>query len=369
MAVSEEQVREALRELRGDDGARSVAAGDGLRTVAVGADGMVDLTIELPPGGARATVERDVKAAVIRVPGVKGVRIDFGDGFPASNPGTGTGAGAPSGRPARPEPGSLTPGVRHVVGVASGKGGVGKSTVAVNLAAALAADGFSVGVLDADIYGPNVPLMTGLAGRQPEVVSVDAPDGSKIDMMEPLRAHGLKIMSMGFLLEDDQPVVWRGPMLNSALRQFLGQVRWGTLDVLLVDLPPGTGDVQISLVQLARLSGVVHVTTPQAVALADVRKGIAMFAQQKVPSLGLIENMAWFEPEGGGARSHVFGEGGGERLAAELGLPFFGGIPLDAKVCAAGDSGTPVVLSHPESAVAAVFRAAAARLAESLAAR
>jgi len=247
----------------------------------------------------------------------------------------------------------LIPGVRHVIGVGSGKGGVGKSTVAANLACALAATGASVGLLDADIYGPSMPTMMGVC-KEPFVTN---------KKMIPLEAHGVKVISMGFLVPPEQAVIWRGPMVVSALRQFLGDVLWGELDYLIIDLPPGTGDVQISLAQNARLAGAVIVTTPQAVALDDARRSVAMFQKTNVPILGIVENMSQFVCPACGHVEPIFDAGGGERYARELGLPFLGAIPLEPSIRRAGDQGKPVVLAAPDSISAQAFRFAAGQIA------
>ncbi len=219
------------------------------------------------------------------------------------------------------------PNIKNVVAVASGKGGVGKSTVTVNLAFALAQKGARVGLLDADIYGPSIPLMVGLSDRP---ASTDT-------HVTPLVRNGVKVMSMGFLVPDDQPIVWRGPMVHGALTQFLTQVDWGELDYLLIDMPPGTGDAQLTISQNAPLTGAVIVTTPQAVSLADARKGLMMFQSVKVPILGIVENMS----------GSVFGTGGGETFATQMEVPFLGAVPLDAKLVESGDMGRPIVTDHP----------------------
>lgn len=241
---------------------------------------------------------------------------------------------------------NLLPQVQHVVAVSSGKGGVGKSTVAVNLAVALAASGAKVGLLDADIYGPNVPMMLGV-GKQPE-----QKDGKII----PAESHGVKVISMGFFVAEDTAVVWRGPMIHSAIQQFLRDVIWGELDHLLVDLPPGTGDAQLTLAQLVPLCGAVTVTTPQEVALHDVRKGMMMFQKVNVPLLGLIENMSYFVCGHCGERTEIFSHGGGERAAEKLGIPFLGHIPIDPAIRAGGDIGMPIVVADPASPQAKAFR-------------
>ncbi|MSP11448.1 MAG: iron-sulfur cluster carrier protein ApbC [Chloroflexi bacterium] len=244
--------------------------------------------------------------------------------------------------------------IRNAIAVASGKGGVGKSTVAVNLAVALSRTGAKVGLLDADIYGPNVPLMVGLAGRKPTPL-----DGK----MMPLQAFGVEVISMGFIAEAKQAIIWRGPMLQKALHQFLNGVRWGELDYLLVDLPPGTGDVHISLCQMLPLTGAVIVTTPQEVALADVVKGIAMFERMEVPILGIIENMSGFYCPNCDERIDIFGHGGGERTAKEFDVPFLGEIPLESGVRIGGDAGIPIVVRAPESRAGKALQSIAADLA------
>ncbi len=241
---------------------------------------------------------------------------------------------------------NLLPQVKHVVAISSGKGGVGKSTVAVNLAVALAASGAKVGLLDADIYGPNVPMMLGV-NKQPE---------QKEGKIIPAESHGVKVISMGFFVAEDTAVVWRGPMIHSAIQQFLRDVIWGELDHLLVDLPPGTGDAQLTLAQLVPLCGAVTVTTPQEVALHDVRKGMMMFQKVNVPLLGLIENMSYFVCGHCGERTEIFSHGGGERAAEKLGIPFLGHIPIDPAIRAGGDTGMPIVVADPASPQAKAFR-------------
>lgn len=249
------------------------------------------------------------------------------------------------------------PKVTHVVAVASGKGGVGKSTTAVNLAASLAAGGWRVGLLDADIYGPSLPTMLGVH---------EEPRPAGKSMIHPVSAHGMQVMSIGFLIDPDQPMIWRGPMVHGALQQFLEQVEWGELDLVIVDMPPGTGDAQLTLTQKAPLSGAVIVSTPQEVALADARKGLRMFEQVKVPVLGILENMSSFECDGCGKVHDLLLQGGGERTALELGIPFLGAVPLATGVAASGDEGEPIVLRDPESPVAKAFQNAAKMVQEAL---
>jgi ATP-binding protein involved in chromosome partitioning len=258
---------------------------------------------------------------------------------------------------------SPLPRVRNILAVGSGKGGVGKSTTAVNLALALAAEGARVGVLDADVYGPSVPTMLGLSGRP------DSPDGKSI---EPMRAHGIEAMSIGLLVEQDTPMIWRGPMATSALTQLLNETLWGGeqgLDYLIVDLPPGTGDIQLTLAQKIPVAGAIIVTTPQDVATLDAKKALKMFEKVQVPVLGLIENMAVHVCTQCGHAEHIFGVGGGERMAAQYGVPLLGTLPLELHIREQGDLGTPVVAALPESAAAQAYRDVARRVREALAAR
>ncbi len=252
-------------------------------------------------------------------------------------------------------------GVKNVIAVAAGKGGVGKSTVASNLAVALALDGAKVGLMDADIYGPNQPQMMGVAGHQP-VAGAD-------NKIEPAVGHGVKIMSMGFLMDPDKPVIWRGPMLHGAITQFLKDVKWGELDYLILDLPPGTGDVQLTLCQTVPLAGAVIVTTPQSIALSDVRKAVAMFKKLNVPIFGAIENMSGFICPHCSKESKIFSEGSAAALEKNFGIPLMGQIPLDPKVCDASEVGTPITISSPDSVPAKAFRAAARKVAAAVSVR
>jgi len=243
------------------------------------------------------------------------------------------------------------PRVRNIIAIGSGKGGVGKSTTAVNLALALAAEGARVGVLDADVYGPSIPTMLGLSGRP------DSPDGKSI---EPMRAHGIEAMSIGLLVEQDTPMIWRGPMATSALTQLLGETLWGgdggELDYLLIDLPPGTGDIQLTLAQKIPVAGAVIVTTPQDVATLDAKKALKMFEKVQVPVLGLVENMAVHVCTNCGHAEHIFGQGGGERMAAKYGVPLLGSLPLEIGIREQGDVGTPIVAAAPGSTAAEAYR-------------
>jgi ATP-binding protein involved in chromosome partitioning len=241
---------------------------------------------------------------------------------------------------------NLIPGVKYVIAVSSGKGGVGKSTVSVNLAVAMAQTGAKVGLLDADIYGPNIPMMMGVS-KPPDQI-----DGK----IAPAESHGVKLISMGFFVPEDTAIVWRGPMVHTAIQQLFRDVLWGELDYLLIDLPPGTGDAQLTLTQLVPLTGAVTVTTPQEVALHDVRKGMMMFQKVNVPLLGIVENMSYFLCGHCGERTEIFSHGGGERAAAKLGVPFLGRVPIDPAIRDGGDSGNPIVVADPASPQSAAFR-------------
>jgi ATP-binding protein involved in chromosome partitioning len=296
--------------------------------------GKVSLTVMLttPACPLKGRIEREVREAVSAVPGVTQVDIKLDANVPSDGRSRGL----------------LELPIRNAIAVASGKGGVGKSTVAVNLAVVLAQSGARVGLLDADIYGPNVPTMMGVERISPPV------DQKLI----PAEAYGVKIMSIGFLVKPDQPLIWRGPMLHSAIRQFLTDVAWGELDYLIIDLPPGTGDAGLSLAQSLPLSGGVIVTLPQQVSLDDARRGLEMFRQLQIPIIGVVENMSYLElPDG--TRMDIFGAGGGEKLAREAGVPFIGAIPLDPKVRTGGDSGRPVTIADPDSPVSKALRAMA----------
>ena len=253
------------------------------------------------------------------------------------------------------------PGVKLTIAISSGKGGVGKSTTAVNLAIALSKSGAKVGLLDADVYGPNIPQMLGL--KQSDVQTLDTPLGQKFI---PLEAHGIKVMSVGLLAEPERPLAWRGPILHKIITQFINDVEWGKLDYLLIDLPPGTGDAQITIVQESPICGVVMVTTPQQVALSDVRRGIYMFRQVGVPVLGVVENMSYLASDRG-KRTAIFGSGGGEQIAQELSASLLGQIPLDPRICSGGDKGNPIALSQPDSVAAQTFKQIAVALSQTFA--
>ena len=339
--ASESSVLDALRAVRDPDLRQDIVALGFIKNLRI-CDGNAAFSIELttPACPVKDLMKAEAERAVRAVPGIKSVQIEMTARVTASRPVLGDKG--------------MIPGVKNVIAVSSGKGGVGKSTVAVNLACARQASGARVGILDADVYGPNVPLMLGVKG-QPEV---------KDKKIQPFVQYGLQIMSMALLVAEDQPVIWRGPMLHSAVRQFLFDVAWTDLDYLVVDLPPGTGDAQLSLSQQAHLMGAVIVTTPQDVSVLDVKKAIRMFQSVNVPMLGIVENMAWFTPPGSTEKYHIFGEGGGARIEREFGLPLLGQIPIEIAVREGGDKGRPVVLAHPESETAKALLAVAGKVAQ-----
>ncbi len=309
-------------------------------------EGQVRFTLVLttPACPLRQFIVEDCQKAVKQLPGVKEVVVDVTAETPQQK--------------AIPDRQGIDK-VKNIIAISSGKGGVGKSTVAVNVAVALAQMGAKVGLIDADIYGPNAPTMLGLADAQ-----VMVQKGASGEVLEPAFNHGVKLISMAFLIDKDQPVIWRGPMLNGIIRQFLYQVQWSELDYLLVDLPPGTGDAQLTLAQAVPMSGVVIVTTPQTVALLDSRKGLKMFQHLGVSILGIVENMSYFVPPDLPEKKYdIFGSGGGQRTAEELGVPLLGGVPLEMPVREGGDSGVPIVVRVPDSVSAQKLRAIAQKIA------
>ena len=376
-----ERITGALATVRNPRTGADVMAAEQVRDIATSVDGKVRLTLLLAPEDD-ATLVRDVRMAIERLDGVHDVRVDVRDPAQseptparrAPNPAMsqpmapaagGTGRALPvmeaapqKAPPKVPEPVAY-PHLGRVIAVSSGKGGVGKSTVAVNLAIALAKAGKRVGIMDADIYGPNLPLMLG----------VDAPPAVRDEKIIPLEAHGIKVISLGFLIEKEQPAIWRGPIVMKIITQFLRDVQWGELDYFLVDMPPGTGDAQLSLVQATPVHGAVIVTTPQQVAVGDALRGVKMFERTGVPVLGIVENMSWFENPETGKPIALFGSGGGERLAAECGLPLLGQIPIDPRIQEGGDTGRPIVAAEPESRAAKAIEQVAQRVMERMAAR
>ena len=357
--VTEAGVRAALAEIVDPGRGRDIVSLGMVRGLVV-RDGNVGFTIEVEPerGPALEPLRKSAEDRVMAMPGVVSVTAvltaEHAPGAEARAPAPGgadirgarrAAKAAPEGAPGAPKP--LVPGVRHIVAVASGKGGVGKSTVAANLALALAAEGHRTGVLDADIYGPSMPRMLGISGR---------PQSRDGKVLEPMENYGLKAMSIGFLIKEDTPMIWRGPMVIGALEQMMRDVNWGELDVMVVDMPPGTGDAQLTMAQRVPLAGAVIVSTPQDIALIDARKGLAMFRKVNVPVLGIVENMSTFVCPQCGHESHIFGHGGARACAEELGVPFLGEIPLDIVIRETSDGGRPVTVSEPSSEHARRFR-------------
>lgn len=338
-------VLEILRPVQDPELQKSLVELNMIRNIKIDG-GVVSFTLVLttPACPLREFIVDDCKKAVKQLPGVETVAIEVTAETPKQK-----------GMVDR----QGIEGVKNIIAISSGKGGVGKSTVAVNVAVALAQTGAKVGLLDADIYGPNDPNMLGLGDAK-----VMVRDGKSGESLEPAFNYGVKLVSMAFLIEKDQPVIWRGPMLNGIIRQFLYQVNWGDLDYLIVDMPPGTGDAQLTMAQAVPMAGVVIVTTPQTVALLDSRKGLKMFQQLGVSVLGIVENMSYFVPPDMPDKQYdIFGSGGGERTAAELGVPLLGRIPLEIPLREGGDSGVPIVVGQPDSASARELRAIAGRIA------
>ncbi|RCJ40204.1 sodium:proton antiporter [Nostoc minutum NIES-26] len=338
-------VLEVLRPVQDPELRKSLVELNMIRNVKIDG-GKVSFTLVLttPACPLREFIVEDCERAVKKLPGVTDISVEVTAETPQQKS-----------LPDR----SGVPGVKNILAVSSGKGGVGKSTVAVNVAVALAQTGAKVGLLDADIYGPNDPTMLGLADAQIVVHSTE-----KGEVLEPAFNHGVKLVSMGFLIDRDQPVIWRGPMLNGVIRQFLYQVQWGELDYLIVDMPPGTGDAQLTLTQAVPMSGAVIVTTPQNVALLDSRKGLRMFQQLHVPVLGIVENMSYFIPPDMPDKQYdIFGSGGGSKTAAELGVPLLGCVPLEISTRVGGDNGVPIVVADPDSASAKALKAIALAIA------
>ncbi|MGA9380570.1 MAG: iron-sulfur cluster carrier protein ApbC [Phormidium sp.] len=338
-------ILEVLRPVEDPELRKSLVELNMIRNVKVDA-GNVSFTLVLttPACPLREFIVEDCQKAVKKLPGVTDVKVEVTAETPQQK--------------SLPDRTGIA-GVKNILAVSSGKGGVGKSTVAVNVAVALAQAGAKVGIIDADIYGPNVPTMLGLT--EAKVAVRQTPQG---EILEPAFNHGVKMVSMGFLIDKDQPVIWRGPMLNGIIRQFLYQVEWGELDYLIVDMPPGTGDAQLTLVQAVPMAGAVIVTTPQNVALLDSRKGLKMFQQMGVPVLGIVENMSYFIPPDMPDRQYdIFGSGGGEKTAAELGVALLGCVPLEISLREGGDRGIPIVAADPDSASAKALKQIAGQIA------
>src|SRR5215213_1380066 len=344
MSATDKQVLEALSELIDPVTGRNFVESKSVKNVKVDGDRVsLDVVLGYPARGVLEKVRAQVVERVAKLPGVAHVSANVVSKVVSHSVQRGV---------------KLVPGIKNIIAVASGKGGVGKSTTAVNLALALAAEGASVGILDADIYGPSQPMMLGIAGRP------ESKDGKRI---EPMEGHGLQASSIGFLIDVDTPMVWRGPMVTQALEQLLKDTNWRDLDYLVVDLPPGTGDIQLTLAQKVPVTGAIIVTTPQDIALIDARKGLKMFEKVGIPILGIVENMSFHVCPKCGHESHIFGRGGAERMAKDYGTELLGQLPLDESIRSQADSGKPTVVSDPDGPLAAIYRKIARRAAVKIA--
>ncbi len=344
MALTPEGLTDALKAVADPNTGKEFVASRSLRNLQV-SEGDVSFDIELgyPAKSQHAAIRKALVAAAKTVPGVENVSVNIVTKVISHAVQRGV---------------QLMPNVKNIIAVASGKGGVGKSTTAANLALALASEGATVGLLDADIYGPSQPMMMGIEGR---------PDSADGQTMEPMERHGVQVMSIGFLVDQDQAMIWRGPMATQALEQLLRQTNWKDLDYLIVDMPPGTGDIQLTLSQRVPMTGAVIVTTPQDIALLDAKKGIKMFEKVGVPILGIVENMAVHICSNCGHAEHIFGADGGRKMAAEYQMEYLGALPLDIKIRLQADSGAPTVVSDPEGDVAGIYKAVARRVAVGIA--
>ena len=358
--ITEERILEALRRVRDPEQGKDLVSLGMIGGLAI-KDGNVGFSVEVAAerGAAAEPLRKAAEQAIFALEGVTSVTAvltahSAGGGAGAGQPPAGNG---PAGSAAAAPKGSGADRIGSIVAVASGKGGVGKSTTAANLALALMAEGARTGLLDADIYGPSMPRMMGVRGKPTTA------DGKVLD---PMNGHGVKLMSMGFLVDEETPMIWRGPMVMSALQQLLQDVDWGPLDVLVVDMPPGTGDAQLTLAQTAKLAGAVIVSTPQDIALLDARKGLNMFRKVDVPVLGIVENMSYFQCPHCGERSDIFSHGGARREAERLGVPFLGEIPLDIAIRETSDGGRPIVAAEPDGPHAAAYREIAMKVLDRL---
>ena len=340
MAITEADVQTRLRALTDPNTSRDFVTGKSVKAIRIdGTDVAIDVQLGYPAKTQHEILKKLIVDAVAALPGAGRVSVNMTQKITSHSVQRGV---------------KLVPGVKNIIAVASGKGGVGKSTTAVNLALALAAEGAKVGVLDADIYGPSQPMMLGIAGR---------PESQDGKTLEPLEAYGLQAMSIGFLIDPDTPMVWRGPMVTQALEQLLKDTNWRDLDYLVVDMPPGTGDIQLTLAQKVPVTGAVIVTTPQDIALIDARKGLKMFEKVGVPIVGVVENMSMHICSKCGHAEAIFGEGGGAKMCADYNVPFLGGLPLDIRIREQTDAGRPTVVADPDGAVAQIYREIARRTA------
>ncbi len=352
------KIKELLKQVKYPGYSRDIVSFGFIKNVAE-CDGMVkvELSISNIPDQVQLDLTHDIVKTVSALPGIKEVNVKYMEAPKAAAKPRAMGADPWADQ-------KYIPGIKAIVAVASGKGGVGKSTIAVNLACALNQLNYKVGLLDCDIYGPSIPIMMGTK-KQPEVVEED--------MLLPVLQYGLEVMSIGFLLNDDEPVIWRGPMIQSAIKQFLTGVQWGDLDYLIIDLPPGTGDAQLSLAQAVPITGVVIVSTPQDVALIDAKKGVAMFNKVNVPVVGIVENMSYFICPHCNEKTAIFSSGGAKTEAERLKVPFLGAVPLDTEIRIGGDEGKPIVIANPASPQSKIFmeiaRETAAIVANTLAAK
>ena len=344
MAVTEQQVQDALRALIDPNTHKDYVTGKSVKNLKVEGDRVaVDIVLGYPAKSQLEPIRKAVTAALQAIPGVAGVAVNVTMKITAHAVQRGV---------------KLVPGVRNIIAVASGKGGVGKSTTAVNLALALAAEGASVGVLDADIYGPSQPMMLGITGRP------ESKDGKKL---EPMEGHGIQSMSIGYLIDTETPMVWRGPMVTQALEQLLNDTNWRDVDYLVVDLPPGTGDIQLTLAQRVPVTGAVIVTTPQDIALIDARKGLKMFEKVGIPILGIVENMSLHTCSNCGHEERIFGEGGGQKMGQDYNIELLGALPLAMSIREQADSGRPTVVSDPDGRASDIYRQIARRVAVKIA--
>ena len=340
MAVTVENVQTVLRSIMNPDTQSDLMACASIKNLSVSDNNiLVDVVLGYPAKSQFQAIKDLVVSQLKKIADVKNIEVNVSSDIVAHTVQRGV---------------KLLPGVKNIIAVASGKGGVGKSTTAVNLALALSAEGASVGILDADIYGPSLPMMLGISGR---------PESKAENTIEPMEAHGLQASSIGFLINEDSPMVWRGPMVTSALEQLLRQTRWRDLDYLIVDMPPGTGDIQLTLSQKVPVTGAVIVTTPQDIALLDARKGLKMFEKVGVPIIGIVENMSTYICPSCGHEEHVFGSGGGQKMCSDYGVDFLGSLPLNISIREQSDAGRPTVVAEPDGPISMVYQQIARQIA------